>query len=179
MELYLAIVVISAVIFFGALISTGNERQRKAIDLIHHQIKLWAIHDLKIKQKNLAKNINIENPKKWLNDVATHIIAENIEFEVFEFYDFPDTLVCRTKENRQVSFSTTDPSSIRYLGKSQKNNRLLINKYHPLINSTKKINKKELTLLNNDIFFDIELSIVWQSLTGKKLNNSNSLWMYW
>ena len=40
MEILLAIVVASAVIFFGALISMGNERQRKAIDGLREQVVL-------------------------------------------------------------------------------------------------------------------------------------------
>ena len=38
MEIILAIVVASAVIFFGALISMGNERQRKSIDNLRDQL---------------------------------------------------------------------------------------------------------------------------------------------
>jgi hypothetical protein len=34
--------VIAAVLFFGALISVGNERQRKAIDGIREQASFWA-----------------------------------------------------------------------------------------------------------------------------------------
>jgi len=51
MEIILALVVAVAVIFFGALISAGNERQRKAIDGVREQIVLWAMQDLRIKRE--------------------------------------------------------------------------------------------------------------------------------
>ena len=38
-DLFLSVVVIAAVVVFGALISVGNERQRKAIDKLHHSLQ--------------------------------------------------------------------------------------------------------------------------------------------
>lgn len=43
MEIILAIVVAAAVVFFGALISMGNERQRRAIDELREQVVMWAV----------------------------------------------------------------------------------------------------------------------------------------
>ena len=37
-------------VFFGALISVGNERQRKAIDGIREQASFWAEQDLRLKR---------------------------------------------------------------------------------------------------------------------------------
>lgn len=53
MEIILAIVVASAVIIFGALISMGNERQRKAIDIISEHLADWIRQDLKFKREGL------------------------------------------------------------------------------------------------------------------------------
>jgi hypothetical protein len=55
MEITLAVVVAAAVIFFGALISTGNERQRKAIDGLREQVIMWAMQDLRIKREKLTR----------------------------------------------------------------------------------------------------------------------------
>ena len=49
-DLFLAVVVIGAVIAFGALISVGNERQRQAIDALHQAYKQWAVQDLRLKR---------------------------------------------------------------------------------------------------------------------------------
>ena len=57
MEIMLAIVVALAVIFFGALISMGNERQRRAIDNLREQVVNWAQQDLLLKHAELARAI--------------------------------------------------------------------------------------------------------------------------
>ena len=57
MEIILAVVVGVAVIIFGALISLGNERQRKAIDGLREQVVLWAMQDLRIKRESLARDV--------------------------------------------------------------------------------------------------------------------------
>ena len=49
-----AILVLGAVIFFGALLSIGNERQRKAIDGIREQASYWAEQDLRLKRARAA-----------------------------------------------------------------------------------------------------------------------------
>ena len=67
MEIILAIVVASAVIFFGALISMGNERQRKAIDGLREQVVLWAVQDLTIKREKLSRSVSVANPLEWFN----------------------------------------------------------------------------------------------------------------
>ncbi len=59
MEIILAIVVAAAMIFFGALISIGNERQRKAIDALREQTELWAMQDLRIKRERLVREVRV------------------------------------------------------------------------------------------------------------------------
>lgn len=54
MEISLAIGVASAVIFFGALISMGNERQRRAIDGLREQVVLWAVKDLQTQREEIG-----------------------------------------------------------------------------------------------------------------------------
>ncbi len=53
-DLILAIIVIGAVIAFGALVSVGNERQRRAIDALHHAYKQWALQDLRLKRGTVS-----------------------------------------------------------------------------------------------------------------------------
>ena len=46
--------VLAAVLFFGVLISIGNERQRKAIDGIREQAARWAETDIRLKRAKHA-----------------------------------------------------------------------------------------------------------------------------
>ena len=73
-EIILALVVAVAVIFFGALISAGNERQRKAIDALSEQVVFWAVQDLRIKRERLARDVRVDDPLRWLNN----LIAQNM-----------------------------------------------------------------------------------------------------
>jgi hypothetical protein len=58
MDAVFAILVLDAMIFFGALISTGNERQRKALEGIREQAAQWAMQDLRLKRENLARELS-------------------------------------------------------------------------------------------------------------------------
>ena len=75
MDAILAILVLGAVIFFGALISAGNERQRKALDGIREQTALWAMQDLRLKREKLARDVKVDDPIAWLNQVVAKVYA--------------------------------------------------------------------------------------------------------
>src|SRR5689334_17470800 len=94
MEIILAIVVASAVIFFGALISMGNERQRKALDGLREQVVLWAMQDLKIKREHLVRTVQVPDPLSWLNKTASKVCGYNLQLQVLEVYETPQSLVC-------------------------------------------------------------------------------------
>lgn len=70
MELILAVTMIAAVIFFGALISAGNERQRKVIDCLPERAVLWTRQDLRVRRERLAHDIRLDDPFGGLNKVA-------------------------------------------------------------------------------------------------------------
>jgi hypothetical protein len=72
MDVVLAILVLGAVIFFGALISVGNERQRRALDGIREQAALWAMQDLRMKREKLAREVRVDDPLGWLNKILSH-----------------------------------------------------------------------------------------------------------
>ena len=94
MEIILAIVVAAAVIFFGALISLGNERQRKAIDALREQTELWALQDLRIKRERLAREVRVEDPLAWLNKVVSRVSALELDLQFVEYFEEPHTLLC-------------------------------------------------------------------------------------
>ena len=93
MEIILAIVVASAVIFFGALISAGNERQRKAIDGLREQVILWAVQDLQIKREKLAHEVRVDDPLNWLNKIIGKTCNLEGSLQVIEVFEGPRALV--------------------------------------------------------------------------------------
>lgn len=92
MELFLAIVAALAVIFFGALISMGNERQRKAIDELREQVVLWAVQDLKIKRERLAHDVTVDDPLGWFNKTVSKVCGYDLKLQVHEVFEEPQAL---------------------------------------------------------------------------------------
>ncbi len=179
MELILAIVVASAVIFFGALISMGNERQRKAIDGLREQIVLWAMQDLKIKSEHLIQTVQVPDPLSWLNKVASKICGYDLKLQVLEMFDEPQSLICSSGDgSARVVFSPLSPADIRRI-KSGKQNRLSqFVGHNPLLLLPKGVDIHEVSVLNGGNMFGLELTLAWKALTGQSLEIISRIWMY-
>ena len=179
MEILLAIVVASAAIFFGALISMGNERQRRAIDGLREQVVLWAVQDLKIKRKHLEQTIQVPDPLGWLNKTASKVSGYELKLHILEIFEEPQSLVCSSGDgSARVIFSPLSPSDIRRIKNGKQNRLSQFVGNQPLLFLPKIVNVYELSILNEGHLFDLELDLVWQSLTGRNLKMANRLWMY-
>ena len=178
MEIILAIVVASAVIFFGALISMGNERQRRAIDSLREQTALWAIQDLRIKRESLGRNIHIDNPLSWLNKVITNELGNDIHLQIIEFMDEPSALVCKSTDiNNIIVFSPISPATINQM-KRKHRSKLRTAYNNPLFSLTRQVLIREVSILNGNMIFDLELSMVWEKLTNQQTPQMERLWIY-
>lgn len=179
MEIILAIVVASAVIFFGALISMGNERQRKAIDGLREQVVLWAVQDLKVKRHHLVQTVQVPDSLGWLNQTASKVSGYDLKLQVLEVFEEPQALVCSSGDGSiRVIFSPLSSTDIHRI-KSGKQNRLSqFAEHHPLLLLPKNMSVHELSVLNGGLLFDLELSLAWKALTGQNLEACNQLWMF-
>ena len=176
MDSVFAILVFGAVIFFGALISVGNECQRKALEGIREQVEQWAIQDLRLKGEKMAREVKVDDPVAWLNQVVSKVYGENMGLTVTEVFDNPQALVCTAKDGRKVIFSPASPDDVRKL-KREKNNKLSrLGSVHPLllISAAQAI---DLSILNSGVLFDLELPIAWAMALGKELN-ADHVWIY-
>lgn len=179
MEIILAIVVASAVIFFGALISIGNERQRKAIDNLREQVVLWAVQDLKIKREHLAQTVQVPDPLSWLNKIASKVCGYDLQLQIGEAFETPQSLVCSYGDDKiKVIFSPLSPIELRRIMSGRQNRLSQFTGHNPLLHLPKGVSTHELSVLNGGYFFDLELALTWKELTGQKLEFSNQLWMY-
>lgn len=177
MEMLLAIVVASAVIFFGALISMGNERQRKAIDGLREQVILWAIQDLKIKREGLKRDIRIEDPLKWINHVVEILHGESISLTITEYLSSPEALICIGENNTKAIFSPLSPLDIKHIYQKNKSKLNVVGVRHPLFCLPKRTKMLEISILNMGILFDLEARFVWEMLTGSELMKEK-IWLY-
>jgi hypothetical protein len=179
MEILLAIVVASAVIFFGALISMGNERQRRAIDGLREQVVLWAVQDLKIKREHLARTVQVPDPINWLNQIVARVYGRDLKLRTVEFFENPQALVCASQNGDTcVVLTCISPAEIQAM-KRTKSNRLSPHADgNQLLLLPRNTPAFECSVLNSGYLFDLELPLVWKSLTGNNINDINSIWIY-
>ena len=178
-DLLLAVVVIGAVIAFVALISVGNERQRRAIDALHQAYKQWAVQDLRLKRGTVSAHIRIEDLTAWLTKITSlsfgrkTIVMDyqlhNSPVNTVEFHDAEvgKTIIC-TLESPDVLKSILKKKRPVLRGELRPN---------PLFRVGKKTPTVELSMLNAGVMFDVELPIAWNTLTGQA-TESDTLWAY-
>lgn len=179
MEIILAIVVASAVIFFGALISMGNERQRRAIDDLREQIVLWSIQDLRIKRESLAHNVHIDDPLGWLNQAAARAMGRNMDLQILEVLENPQVLICSTRDDSEkIMFTPLSPTEIRMMKRSRHSPLSQYANQNPLWSLPKDVTALECSILNHGMLFDLELPLVWKGLTGRAIETMDRMWIY-
>jgi len=179
MEIILAIVVASAVIFFGALISMGNERQRKAIDGLREQVVLWAVQDLTIKREKLSRSVSVANPLEWFNHLAVKALGYDPRLQFLEVLDEPRALMFISEENSmKFVFSVHSQKEIlEFKGSKQGRLSRFVEK-NPLLILPRHAKFHEFSVLNCGIFFDLELPLAWKGISGQPLGEANSVWVY-
>lgn len=178
MEIILAIVVASAVIIFGALISIGNERQRKAIDGLREQVVMWAMQDIRIKREHIARDVDVPDPLGWLNQVASKVCGRDLKLQILEVFDSPGALLCSSGDgSMKAAFSPFSPADIRKM-KHGRNRLNQFSDHNPLLSLPRVVGVNELSILNEELLFDLKVSIVWKKLTGQSLVSINRFWMY-
>ena len=179
METILAIVVASAVIFFGALISMGNERQRKAMDNLREQVVLWAMQDLRIKRAELVRDVHVEDPLGWVNKVAARVCGYDLNLQLVEVLENPRVLICATVDGREkVIFTPHSPGEIRAMKRAKHNRLSQYTDRNPLLSFPRDIIAFECSVLKHGFLFDLELPLVWNGLTGNNDDEMNIIWMY-
>ncbi len=179
MEIVLAIVVVGAVIFFGALISAGNERQRKAIDNLCEQTVLWARQDLRLKRERLARDVQVDHPLEWLNKVVSKVCGIDLNLQVVEAFENPRALLCVTGDgNQKLVLTPHSPADIRAMKRERRNRLSRYADKNPLLALPRNVQSFECSVLNNTITFDLELRLAWKGLTGNEPGDMDNLWMY-
>ncbi|MBC8336903.1 MAG: hypothetical protein ISR59_13295 [Anaerolineales bacterium] len=174
----LALTVLIALIVLGALISVGNERQRRAIDSISQQTQAWAIEDLRLKRGQVEANISIDNPIAWLNIAASRILGRQTQFSVPEITENPLVVSFVDQYTGEtMAFSLLSPKTLRTLSREKRSELSKRTNQHPLIPWRKGITSFEMTILNAGIRFDLELPVAWQEIM-KEETNSEHLWVY-
>lgn len=179
MEIILIIVISLSTIFFGALISLGNESQRKAIDGLRDQALLWAMQDLKLKREKLARETRIDDPLAWFGRLISKATGNNLQLQFSVSFDDPMSLIFESDDLQQKFIvSPVSPSEIRRMNHRKKSKLSIISGGNPMIDLSRKSVHYELSVLNCGTFFDLELQEAWKGLSGYDLGNVERVWVY-
>jgi len=178
-ELLLTVAVVASVIFFGALITRGNERQRRAIEKLHTAYKQWAVHDLRIKRGVASHQIKIEDLTSWLKKITSQAFGH--ETIALEYYKHESPLVSVEFQDAStgsiVVCTLESPGEVKKLLKKKRPTIAGDLRSNPIFRLGKKTLAIELSMLNAGVMFDIELPVAWSLLTGHQ-TASETLWAY-
>jgi len=179
MEIILAIVVASAVIFFGALISMGNERQRNAIDSLREEVMMWAEQDLRIKRGRLSHEIRVDDPVAWFSQLATRVLGMDTDLALLEISDNRDVLTFNARDHSElVVFSTLSPTDIRRLKRESNRRHLQSANDNPLLSLSRQAVAQKITIVNGGFLFDLEFPLAWQAIKGQDIASFEQVWIY-
>jgi hypothetical protein len=178
-DLFLSVVVIAAVVIFGALISVGNERQRRAIDKLHQAYKQWAVQDLRLKRGTAASQVQINDLQGWLTKATTLGLGRKTTILDIQKHETPvHTVEMHDGETGKTLLCVIEtPETIVNLLKRRKSVIRGDLRSNPLFRVGKKTPVVELSMLNAGLLFDVELPVAWKMLTDD-VTESGSLWAY-
>lgn len=175
LDVLFALSVLAAVIFFGALISVGNERQRKAIDGLNTSYSRWAEHDLMIKRAAAAKTVRVEDPKAWLDNIATQVFGLSPKITTLSPWDAGEAkaMVAICQDGRKLVVTPILPASFRKMitVRKRKGAAAAIARTTAGIlgNRPGKVPCCELNIISAGTFFDMEAGQAWERLFNQKL----------
>lgn len=178
-DMLLTVVVIASVIAFGALISVGNERQRRAIDALHQAYKQWAVQDLRLKRGTISSQVHIDDIRAWLTKITTLALGSKTNVIDYQLHNTPVTTVefRDTESSATVVLALESPNVLMTLLK--KKNSAIRGKLssNPLLSIGRQTPAVELSILNAGMMFDVELPIAWNTLTGQA-TQTDAVWAY-
>ena len=175
LDVLFALSVLAAVIFFGALISVGNERQRKAIDGLNTSYSRWAEHDLMIKRAAAAKTVRVEDPKAWLDNIATQVFGLSPKITTLSPWDAGEAkaMVAICLDGRKLVVTPILPASFRKMITVRKRKGAVAAIARTTVgilgNRPGKVPCCELNIISAGTFFDVEAGQAWEKLFNEKL----------
>lgn len=175
----LVVAVVAAVVVFGALISVGNERQRKAIDKLHTAYKQWAQHDLRIKRGVASANIEVNDTTAWLSKAASLAFGRKVTVRDFQIHNEPvKTIEFQDGETGETVVCALEaPSVLKEIMKQKSKAFKGELKTNPVFWVGKKTQHVEFSMLTAGSMFDLELPVVWERLFGDA-TETDILWGY-
>lgn len=171
MDILIGTSLLVAIVLLGALITAGNERQRKALDGIREQVEAWAQEDILIKREKVARSIQVEAPLAWLEKTAAGILGQSpkiISTTTWEKDGLLAIIAVRNDGGRLV-FTPTPRERFLQAMRLKKRGALAQAETSLLGDKPEKVPHYDLSVLTSGMFFDIEAAQAWQALSGQTL----------
>ena len=179
MDIFLAISVLVSILLLGALISAGNERQRRAIEALRAQAENWAEQDIRIKREKLARQITIPEPLAWLEQVAANALGSAPKLLSVSPWqkDGLSALIGVCQDGRRLVFTPVPRERLLKALKINSKGALSGMSGTLLGDTPGKAPHSELSVVSSGMFFDVEAAQAWLSLIGEPLTTGR-LTMY-
>jgi hypothetical protein len=171
LDVVLAISVLTAVLFFGALLAVGNERQRKAIDGIREETAHWAEQDLRLKRARIAREITVPDARIWLTGIVSRLLGIDdlpLNLKLWE-KDGLKALVAPLENGGKWVVTPTLPASFIKRTGIQSQTKLSKMELSILGNHPGRIPVYEMNIVTCGPFFDLEAKLAWSMVTGSPL----------
>jgi hypothetical protein len=171
LDVVLALSVLGAVIFFGALLSIGNERQRRAIDGIREQAARWAEADLRLKRARAAREVRVDDPRAWLEGIVSRLLGVSPMFTSLYPWEQEEAraMVGVCSDGRRMVATSLPPDRFLKIMRSRPRSRLAQAEVGLLGDHPKRVPVYELSIVTAGAFFDLEAAQAWQEVTGTPL----------
>ena len=171
LDVIFAVSVLGAVIFFGALLSIGNERQRKAIDGIREQASYWAEQDLRLKRARAVHEVQVHDPRAWLTGIISRVTGESPILTSLHPWENDEAraVVAVCSDGRHLVLTPLQPRRFIQAIRPKSRSRLQRAEVGLLGDHPKRVPVHELNIVTAGAFFDIEATKAWQQVTGAPL----------
>ena len=171
MDILIGTSLLIAIVLLGALMTAGNERQRKALDGIREQVEAWAQEDILIKREKVARSIQVEAPLAWLEKTAAGVLgqAPGIMSATLWEKDGLLAMIAVCKDGSRLIFTPVPYDRFLKSIRLNKRGALVQAETSVLGDRPEKVAHCDLSVLNSGMFFDIEAAQTWQALSGQVL----------
>src|SRR5688572_10832580 len=165
MDILIGTSLLVAIVVLGALISAGNERQRKALDGIREQVEAWAQEDILIKREKVARSIRVEAPLAWLEKTAAGILGQAPDIISSTTWEKDGLLaiIAICNDGGRLVFTPVPRDRFLKSIKLKKRGALTRAETSVLGDKPEKAPHYDLSVLTSGMFFDIEAAQTWEA----------------
>jgi len=115
------------------------------------------------KRESLARHGHVDDPLGWLKKIAAKVLGYDLNIQVIEAFDKPQSLVCTSEDGaRKIVFTPLSPTDLRSINNNKHNRLAQFADRSPLLSLSRNVRIHEISVLNGGILFDLEIPLAWK-----------------